>query len=78
MTIDRVAMKELLEKGSDQDLFREMAPHTKMGPIMFSEQARSTVAGIELLTPVSSAANMSTGLMLPAKFSHHFDDERIA
>ena len=24
MTIDRVAMKELLEKGSDQDLLREM------------------------------------------------------
>ena len=24
MTIDRVAMRELLEKGSDQDLLREM------------------------------------------------------
>jgi hypothetical protein len=24
MTIDRVAMEELLEKGSDQDLLREM------------------------------------------------------
>ena len=61
MTIDRVAMKEVLEKGSDQDLLREMlafvAPHVAAGDLVYREDIRE---GLETL-PAAFAEMLKGG-----------------
>jgi hypothetical protein len=60
MTIDRVAMKELLEKGSDQDLLREMLAFVA-ARMMDVEVESLTGAGRGTASVRSGITGISTG-----------------